>query len=374
MFERIGRMLIKEFLQILRDPRMRFVVFGIPVIQTLVFGYVVSMDVRNIRTVVADYDNSPESRELVGRFERSGYFTVVEHARNETRVREALDHGWALAAIKINDGFGRKIRAGRTAPMQIILDGADSNTAGIALGYCGRIAGLHSRNILVERLRKNGIRAPAQVTLETRAWFNDNLESRNYFVPGVIATLVMLVTLMLTGMAVVREKEIGTMEQLMVTPITPAEFIIGKTIPFALIGFVDVLFITCIGVFWFQVPIRGSVLLLLFATSLYLLTSLSVGLLISSVSSTQQQAVMSTFLFFFPAMLLSGFMFPIRNMPQVVQWITYINPLRYYLIIIRGIFLKGIGLQVLWPQYAALAVIGAVMLFLSARRVRKTLA
>jgi len=374
VIERIWRMLIKEFLQILRDPRMRFVVFGIPVIQTLVFGYVVSMDVRNIRTVVADYDNSLESRELVSRFERSGYFTIVKHARNEDGVRDALDRGWALAAIKINDEFGRKIKSGRTAPLQIILDGADSNTAGIALGYCGRIAGQYSQNILVERLRKAGVRPPAQVALETRAWFNDNLESRNYFVPGVIATLVMLVTLMLTGMAVVREKEIGTMEQLMVTPITPAEFIIGKTIPFAIIGFVDVLFITGIGVFWFQVPIRGSVLLLLFATSLYLLTSLSVGLLISSVSSTQQQAVMSTFLFFFPAMLLSGFMFPIRNMPQAVQWITYVNPLRYYLIIIRGIFLKGIGLHVLWPQYAALAVIGVLMLFLSTRRVRKTLA
>lgn len=366
-------MLIKEFLQIFRDPRMRFVVFGIPVIQTLVFGYVVSMDVRNIRTVVADYDNSVESRELVSRFERSGYFSVVEHAGSEARVRELIDRGEALAAIKLNAGFGERIRAGNTAAVQIILDGTDSNTAGIALGYCGKIASGYSRGVLVERMRKNGVEAPSLVEIESRAWFNDNLESRNYFVPGVIATLVMLVTLMLTGMAIVREKEIGTMEQLMVTPITPAEFIIGKTIPFALIGFVDVLFITGIGVFWFQVPIRGSIPLLLFATSLYLLTSLSVGLLISSVSSTQQQAIMSTFLFFFPAMLLSGFMFPIRNMPQVVQWITYLDPLRYYLVIIRGIFLKGVGLNILWPQYVALAVMGVIMMLLSTRRVRKIL-
>jgi ABC-2 type transport system permease protein len=331
------------------------------------------MDVKNIRTVVADYDNTVESRELVSRFERSGYFDIVERAGNDARVREMLDHGWALAALKINAGFGDKIRSGRTAPVQIIFDGTDSNTAGIALGYCGKIAGQYSRNVLVERLRRRGMKPPAQVELKTRAWFNDNLESRNYFLPGVVSTLVMLATLMLTSMAIVREKEIGTMEQLMVTPITPAEFIIGKTIPFAIVGFMDVLFITGIAVFWFHVPIRGSLLLLLFATSLYLLTSLSLGLLISSVSSTQQQAIMSTFLFFYPSMMLSGFMFPIRNMPPAVQWITYLNPMRYFLIIIRGIFLKGIGLDILWPQYAALAVIGALMIFLSTRRVRKTL-
>jgi ABC-2 type transport system permease protein len=367
-------MLVKEFQQIFRNPRMRFVLFGTPIIQMLVFGYVVSMDVRNIRTAVADYDNSVESRELVSRFERSGYFDIVERADGDAAIREALDHGWVLAALKINTGFGEKIRSGRTAPIQIILDGTDSNTSGIALGYCGRIASQYSQNVLVERLRKRGMRPPAGVVLESRAWFNDNLESRNYFLPGVMSSLVMLATLMLTSMAIVREKEIGTMEQLMVTPIKPSEFIIGKTIPFALVGFMDVIFITCIAVFWFHVPIRGSLLLLFFATSLFLLTSLSIGLLISSVSSTQQQAIMSTFLFFYPAMMISGFMFPIRNMPLVVQWITYLNPMRYFLVIIRGIFLKGIGMSVLWPQYVALAVMGAVMLFLSTRRVRKTLA
>jgi len=215
---------------------------------------------------------------------------------------------------------------------------------------------------------------PATVKLQTRAWFNENLESRNFYVPGVIAIIVMLITLMLTSMAVVREKEIGTMEQIMVTPITPSEFILGKTIPFALIGFADVVLITVLGVFWFDVPIRGNLLMLFVATALYLMTTLGVGLLISTVSETQQQAMMSTFFFYFPAVLLSGFMFPIANMPVAIQWLTYLNPLRYFLVIVRGIFLKGIGPAVLWPQMTALAVMGLVVLWLASRRFQKTLA
>jgi len=215
---------------------------------------------------------------------------------------------------------------------------------------------------------------PARVKVETRAWFNENLESRNFYVPGVIVLIVTLVTLMLSSMAVVREKEIGTIEQIMVTPIRQAEFILGKTLPFALIGFADVVLITLLGVFWFEVPIRGSLLVLFVATALYLLTTLAIGLFISTVSQTQQQAMMSTFFFYFPAVLLSGFMFPIANMPALVQWLTWLNPLRYFLVIIRGVFLKGVGPTVLWPQIIALAVMGRVALWLASRRFRKTLA
>jgi len=214
----------------------------------------------------------------------------------------------------------------------------------------------------------------ASVELQSRAWFNENLESRNFYVPGVIAIIVMLITLMLTSMAVVREKEIGTMEQIMVTPITPAEFILGKTVPFALIGFADVALITLVGVLWFKVPIRGNLLLLFGATTLYLMSTLGVGLLISTVSRTQQQAMMSTFFFYFPAVLLSGFMFPIANMPTVIQWFTYLNPLRYFLVIVRGIFLKGIGPEVLWPQMLALAIMGTVFLWFASSRFQKTTA
>ena len=277
--------------------------------------------------------------------------------------------------LRINRGFADDLRAGRTAVVQVILDGADSNTAGIVSSYINTIASQYSQQILLERLarRTGATRPPGQLDLRVRAWFNENLESRNFYVPGVIVVVVSVVSLLLTSMAVVREKEIGTMEQIMVTPITPTEFILGKTLPFALIGLVDVTLIAMIGAFWFDVPIRGNLVLLYLAAVLYLMTMLGVGLLISTVSQTQQQAMMGTFFFFFPAMLLSGFAFPIANMPTVVQWITYVDPLRYFLVIIRGVFLKGIGLDILWPQMLVLGVMGVVMLGLAVRRFHKTL-
>jgi len=376
MWERIKHMLIKEFIQIFRDPRMKGVIFLMPVIQLLVFGYAVTTDVKNIATLVHDLDNSIASRELVSRFVKSGYFNVVEYTDREGRVRELMDRGKVGAVLRMNKGFEDDLRAGRTSHLQVIVDGTDSNTAGIVLGYSSKIAGQFSTELLSQRiLRSSGpLGQTGRVVLETRAWFNENLESRNFYVPGVIAIIVMLITLMLTSMAVVREKEIGTMEQIMVTPITSAEFILGKTVPFALIGFADVILITLIGVFWFEVPIRGSLVLLFVATALYLLTTLSIGLLISTVSQTQQQAMMSTFFFYFPAVLLSGFMFPIANMPDAVQWLTYLNPLRYFLVIIRGVFLKGVGPSVLWPQMLALAVMGCIALWLATKRFHKTLA
>lgn len=376
MRERIKHMLIKEFIQIFRDPRMKGVIFMMPIIQLFVFGYAVTTDVKNIRTLVYDMDNSVASRELISRFAKSGYFDVVEYTDRDSRIRDLMDRGETGAVLRINNGFENDLRGGRAAQLQIIVDGTDSNTAGIVLNYSSTIAGQFSNKVLVERLTRDTGRSvdASRVQLQTRAWFNENLESRNFYVPGVIAIIVMLITLMLTSMAVVREKEIGTMEQIMVTPITSIEFILGKTVPFALIGFADVVLITLLGVFWFEVPIRGSLVLLFVATALYLLTTLAIGLFISTVSQTQQQAMMSTFFFYFPAVLLSGFMFPIANMPVVVQWLTYLNPLRYFLVIIRGVFLKGVGPGVLWPEILALAVMGRVALWLAARRFKKTLA
>ncbi|MFB3812611.1 MAG: ABC transporter permease [Terriglobales bacterium] len=376
MWERIRHMLTKEFIQVFRDPKMKGVIFLMPIIQVLVFGYAVTTDVKNVATAVVDYDNSVASRELVSRFVRSGYFNVVEHAPNDERARQLVDRGKVNLVIRLGHGFHDRLRAGDTAPVQLIVDGTDSNTAGIVLDYASRIAEQFSREALEARAlpAQGQLQRVGTVQLETRAWFNENLESRNFYVPGVIAIIVMLITLMLTSMAVVREKEIGTMEQIMVTPITPREFILGKTVPFALIGFADVLLITIIGMFWFQVPIRGSLGLLFVATGLYLLTTLAAGLLISTVSQTQQQAMMSTFFFYFPAVLLSGFMFPIANMPEAVQWLTYLNPLRYFLVVVRGIFLKGVGPDILWPQMAALGTMGITTLWLASRRFRKTLA
>jgi ABC-2 type transport system permease protein len=376
MIERIKHMLIKEFIQIFRDSRMKGVIFLMPIIQLLVFGYAVTTDVKHVATAVYDLDNSVASRELIARFVESGYFDIAAYVKNPNHVRELMNRGHVSAVLQMNKGFEDNLRAGRVATLQIIVDGTDSNTAGIVLDYSAKIAGEFSQKVLVTRFSrlKGSALEPATIKLQTRAWFNENLESRNFYVPGVIAIIVMLITLMLTSMAVVREKEIGTMEQIMVTPITPSEFILGKSIPFALIGFADVILITVLGVFWFDVPIRGSLLMLFVATALYLMTTLGVGLLISTVSQTQQQAMMSTFFFYFPAVLLSGFMFPIANMPTAIQWLTYLNPLRYFLVIVRGIFLKGVGPSVLWPQMMALMVMGLAVLWLASRRFQKTLA
>jgi len=376
MLGRIRHMLVKEFIQTFRDPRMRGVIFVAPIFQLIIFGYAVNTDVRHVATAVYDLDNSVESRELVGRMTNSGYFDVAEHVYDDERAQELVDRGAVRALLRMNRGFGSDLRSGRTAQVQLVLDGTDSNTASIVLTYMAGIASEYSRQVLVERLERSGgaAKLPGGVTLKSRAWFNENLISRNFFVPGVIAILVTLITLMLTSMAIVREKELGTMEQILVTPITSTEFILGKTVPFALVGFADVLMITAVGVFWFEVPIRGSLLLLLGATAVYLMTSLGIGLLISTLSRTQQQAIMTTFLFLFPAILLSGFVFPIENMPRVIQWLTYANPLRYFLVIIRGIFQKGVGMGVLWPQFAALGVLGVLTLKLATSRFRKTLA
>ncbi len=376
MLERIHQMLIKEFRQSLRDPRMRALILVAPVIQLLIFGYAAVTDVRDIATAVQDLDQSVASRDLISRFERSGYFRAVEQLVTESEVRDVLDRGRACAVLRIPAGFADEVRSGRTARVQLLLDGADSNTASIVMSYARRIASQYSQELVddLRRRRLGSAPPPGGVRLEVRAWFNENLESRNFYVPGVIATLITLLSLILTSMAVVREKEIGTMEQILVTPIRPFEFILGKTLPFAVISLVDVLLIAGVGVWWFRVPVRGQLLLLLLGACLHLLTTLGVGLLISTISQTQQQAMMTTFFFFMPAMLLSGFMFPIANMPEVVQWVTYLNPLRYFLVIIRGVFLKGVGLDVLWPQMVALAALGVVTFTAATRRFHKTLA
>jgi len=386
MFGRVKHMLIKEFIQVFRDPRMRVVLFVIPCFQVLVIGYAVSTDVKHVRTAVCDFDNSQASRDVVKRFSDSGYFDIVAYARNGAEVNRLLDRNDATIVLQFDHGFAEQLNAGRTAPLQILLDGTDSNTASIALSYATKIASAYSSHILAKRVNRflgttgaTGVATLADsqiaqpVELRTRAWFNENLESRNFYVPGVLVVVVTLATLLLTSMAIVREKEIGTMEQIMVTPITPVEFILGKTVPFAIIGFVDVILVVLIGVFWFEVPIHGNLFLLLLGTSLYLMTTLGVGLLISTVSGTQQQAMMTTFFFFFPAMLLSGFAFPIANMPEVVQWLTFLNPMRYFLVVVRGVFLKGVGMEILWVQMLPLLAMGTATLWLAVRRFHKTL-
>ncbi len=375
MFERLRQMLIKEFIQVLRNPRMKMIVFGMPMIQLFIMGYAVNLDVKHIATGVYDLDQSVLSRDLVARFANSGHFEIKRYLSRDAETRELMDRGEVRVILQMNPGFERELRAGKTVPLLVMVDGTDSNTAAVVLSYSLKITAQFAQEMLLRRMVRMGgaFLKTGQVEVQSRAWFNDNLESRNFFIPGVIALLISLVTLMLTSMAIVREKELGTMEQIIVTPIRPHEFILGKTIPFALISYVDVILVIVVGVWWFEVPLRGNVGLLFAATTLYLLTALGVGLLISTISQTQQQAMITTFFFFQPAMLLSGFVFPIANMPKVIQYITYANPLRHFLVIIRGIFLKGVGLNILWPQMLALLLIGVTTLALARARFRKTL-
>lgn len=373
MWERIYRMLVKEFIQVLRDPRMKALIFVMPVVQLIMFGYAVTTDVDHIRTAVCDLDKSPQSRALIERFTASGYFTVVDSTNNPQRLGELLDRGKATIGIQINRGFADDLRSGRQAAIQTIVDGTDSNTGTVAMDYAQRITQEFSRARSAP-IELTTLAQPPQanpIELRSRAWFNPDLKSRYYNVPGVIAVVVLLISLLLTAMAIVREREIGTMEQLMVTPIQPFELILGKTLPFVLISFIDVLVVTFIGINWFNVPIQGSLLLLLFGAGLYLMSTIGIGLFISTISQTQQQALMSSFFFYLPAVLLSGFMFPISNMPEPAQWLTYLNPLRYFLVIIRDIFLKGSGWEILWPQFAALAVLGTALLLISSLRFKK---
>ncbi len=375
MIERILTIMVKEFRQILRNSRMKTMIFISPLVQVLVFGYAATTDIREVPTAVYDLDKTPASREMIRQFTYSRYFNVKYYLTSESRQKEVIDRSLVNAVIRLERGFAGDLEGGRSASLQLIVDGADSNTASVVLGYATGIIERYSYERFNDRamiLLRGGNGYPA-VDLRSRAWFNENLESRNFYIPGVIALLVTLMTLLLTAMAIVKEKELGTIEQLMVSPLRPIEFILGKLAPFAIIGLMDVVFITAVGVLWFKVPIRGNIALLFGSTLVYLLTSLGVGLFISTVASTQQEAMMSTFLFLFPANLLSGFIFPLANMPQFIQYITYLNPLRYFIVILRGIFLKGTGVAILWPNLLVLLVMGIIIFSLSSLRFHKRL-
>ena len=384
MRERLAVMIRKEFRQALREPRMRAMLIVPPVVQLIIFGYAANMDVDSARIAWMDQDHTVESRELLSHLEGSGRFDIVAYPRSDVEMQGLLDRGRTDAVVRVLPGFARDVERSRTASVQVLVDGTNSNTASIVAAYVTSAVGRYSREILERRQREllyartAATGAPVHVNLpkltaDTRVWFNPDLRSRNYFVPGIVANIIALVTMMLTSMAIVREKEIGTMEQLMVTPIRPIELMLGKTLPFAAIGLFDTALVVTAARLLFHIPLRGSILFLAVCALLFLMTTLGAGLFISTVSRTQQQAMMSMFLFFQPFFLLSGFAFPIRNMPAAVQYLTYLNPVRYFLEIVRGIFLKGSGPAVLWPQMVALGVFGAAILGASALRFHKKL-
>ncbi|MBL0158288.1 MAG: ABC transporter permease [Bryobacterales bacterium] len=382
MWERVMEIVRKEFRQTLREPRMRGILIGPPLLQMIVFGFAVNLDVTQVRLGWMDLDHSVESNEIRQRFVSNRTFIITAEAGSEREAQDLLDRGAVQGVVRIAPGFGADTRGSRQTEIQVLLDGANSNTAAIVGNYAAAVIATRNKELLMaQQTRKlvgrtqNGpilLRIPS-VQPERRVWFNPELKSRNYFVPGIIVNIITLVTLMLTALSIVREKEIGTMEQIMVTPIRPIELMLGKTIPFALIGFLQMNLVTLIAMTVFRVPLNGSYFLLAAASCLFLLSTLGAGLFMSTISDTQQQAMMATFFFFQPAFMLSGFAFPLRNMPEVVQWITYLNPLRYFMEIVRGVFLKGSGLDVLWSQMLMLGVFGVTILFLSAQRFHKRL-
>ena len=376
MLGRLKQMLIKELIQVVRDRRTRFILIGPPILQMLIFGYAATFEIHNVATVVVDLDHSQESRELVSRFTSSPYFEVQGQLSNANQAHDLIDQGKTTLALEIDAGFAQKLRKGETAPLQVIVDATNSNTALIASAYVSQIALGFAQQTQQERIYQIAPQLLEQIPSvehQQRPWYNTDLLSRWFFVPGVIGSLTTLLVITLTSFAVVREREIGTLEQIMVTPIRPVEFILGKTLPFFLIGLFDAMLIGVVGTFWFQIPFRGHVSVLLAGAVVFLICMLGMALLISTVSSTQQQAMVTSFFVIMPTITFSGFGFPISAMPQWMQTFSYAIPLRYFLVVLRGTYLKGVGMDVLWPQMAAMTGIGVCVLTLAILRFHKAL-
>ena len=365
----------KEFLQLRRDPRLFPVIFISPILQLLLLGYAANLDVRDIPSVVCDLDRTSASRGFVDDFLNSGYFSLKARVERMDDIDRVLDNGEAAMAFVIPRGFGDKLSGGKQASAMIIADGAESQSATIGVNYATMIAGRHTQRIILakfEKLKGLGVR-PVLVDAEVRVWYNPELRSRYFMVPGVLGLILMIMTISLASIGLVREKENGTMEQLIVTPIRPYQLIAGKLLPFVVIGLIQATFVVSVAKWWFLVPVRGS-LPLLFALSLaFMLNTLGIGLFVSTISRTQQQAMFTTIFFVMPMMLLGGFVFPIENMPALFQQVSRAIPTRYFFVIIRGIMLRGAGWPELWDQAAALLVIGTILLTLSVLRFHKKL-
>jgi ABC-2 type transport system permease protein len=372
--QRLRFLIWKEFLELKMDPRLFGLVFIAPILQLTLLGYAATTDVKNVPVVVADGDRSRGSRELINRFDASPNFSVIDVVSTTAAIDPYLERGRAWLAVSIPAGYGADVEARRPVTLQLVADGTDANSTNVALGYATGLLGGYAQDLVEQAAAgaPSGVQPRGGVDARLRVWFNPQLESRFFMIPGVLALVLLVVTANLSSMAIVREKELGTLEQLNVTPLRRWELIVGKLLPYGLIGMVDVLLVVAVAVLWFEVPLRGSFFLLFALTVIYVLCTLALGLLISTVSNTQQQAMMTAMFFFMmPMIYLSGFIFPIENMPAIIQPFTYLIPLRYFLVIVRGIFLKGIGLDLLWPQAAALATWGVVVLALAVSRSRK---
>ncbi|KUG25474.1 abc-type multidrug transport system, permease component [hydrocarbon metagenome] len=366
----------KEFLQFKRDPKMFVLILGAPIIQLIFLGYAATFDVNVVHTAVYDMDKSQESRKYIESFKSTGYFAFDYYVDNYSQLTQHIDNANVILGLVIPRGFENKIQRGETVKVQAIFDGSDGNTASIAAGYLQGITQKYSKEIVTDIRNKLGIKAlpVGSVKSSPRVWYNPELTTRNFMVPGIVGLLLMIITLILTSLAIVKEKEVGTLEQLIVTPIKPYQMIVGKLVPFAILGFTAVILVISAMNIIFGIAVKGSVLFLLFSSFVFILSTLGLGLFVSTISKTQQQAMMlAIFLVSMPMIFLSGFAFPIENMPDIIQAITYVIPLRYFMTIIRGVILKGIGISDLWFELLAMFGIGMLILSLSVMRFQKRL-
>ena len=375
---RIRYLLRKEFLEIRQNPRQLGVLIVAPILQLTLLGYAATTDVRNVPVVVADADRSSQSRELVARIDASPYFTVVDVVTSAEELGPYLERGRVSLGLAIPAGYARHISARQPVLVQALADGSDANSTTVALSYATNLVAAYAEELAAaDRISDAGAvvgRSFGNIDARVRVWFNPELETRDFMIPGVLALLLLAVTANLSSMGIVRERELGTLEQLNVTPLKRWELIVGKLLPYGIIGMVDVALVIPVATLWFEVPLRGSIWLLIGSSMIYLLTTLGLGLFVSTISATQQQAMMTTtFFFLMPMVYLSGFVFPIENMPRAIQFVTYALPLRYFLIIVRGVFLKGTGVAILWPQLLALLGWGVGVLALATVRSRKQL-
>ncbi|HUX92850.1 MAG TPA: ABC transporter permease [Ignavibacteriaceae bacterium] len=372
----IINIVIKEFLQLKRDPVLYRIVFLAPILQLVLLGYAANMDVNTVHTAIFDQDKTAASRDYIQRFERSGYFEIDDYVDTYQQVTNEINKGNVLWALVIPKDFEKDIETRKPAPVQAIFDGSDGNKTSIAFGYVQNITANYAQNILLQIADKTGRKNSIAGSLEPviRVWYNPDLKTRVFMVPSIMGLILMIITIILMSMAIVKEREIGTLEQLIVTPIKPYQLIIGKLIPFVILGFIDILIVQSIMVFWFGIVIRGSFIFLVFASFLFILSTLGIGLFLSTISKTQQQAMMvAQFAIMMPFIYLSGFSFPIENMPKIVQYITYLIPLRYYITILRAVILKGASFRELMPETGMLLIMGILILVASAMRFKKRL-
>jgi ABC-2 type transport system permease protein len=371
--QQIQFLIRKEFIQVFRDKAMIFIIFVMPLVQVLLLGSAVSTDIKHIKTIICDLDRTPSSCELIRRFQHTKYFDLQLIETNQKNIATYIDQGKATIAIVIPTRFEKDLKRNQSPTVQILVDGQDSNSSLIAMGYANRIVQAFS----IEKLQSSLTRDPAtfrQIHLvepETRIWYNPNLEAKNYMIPGIVVVLLTAITTLLTALGLVREKEIGTLEQLMVTPIKSYQLMIGKTVPFAILGLIEISFAIAVAKLWYQIPIRGNLLLFFGFSFIFMFTTLGVGIFVSTLSKTQQQALFLAWFFMIFAILMSGFMFPIENMPKFMQYLTYINPVRYFITIVRELFLKGSGLSYLWQQGLIMTIFSIVIITFSAIRFQK---